>query len=732
MFRHGGRVLDIGSSNLYTAHPDLIKAFIADFRSVDNDSATLAEQLAAGSAYDPVTGGANNAFAGELLEHCGISYLAFDIAKGFQTRIFDLNRETLPPDLHGRFDAVLNIGTTEHVLNQYNSFEVIHDACKVGGFIVNQLPASGFTDHAYFIYTGRLFFDLAGYNGYEIVDVWYDGPTGDDDLFLSARAYSSYFPQLAEIACSAPVNIPNCALTVVYRKKSAAPFKACLETSTSVGEIPTDVHTAYQERSLKQPVTALGQNAEIGAASVRALRRWWPWPQRPKMQSQPQSPEPAPESAELGALKARAEDLRGRLVEDPAQLDEVYGLYADYIGIGEPFPLDIEEHSLRILLKSVRPGDKHATARLVDVLRMQSKPVPPELLYPEAAEAPAATSEALESSGTAATAAPAEASVAGAGAERSAVMQAVQSHVRANQPVPLNLEKQALGFLLVDDPSRADLKRRLHAVMRLLGEQVPESLSNEVRTGLLDEEYAIDYQALLGEFGVQVNHEDMEPEFHPILQEVRRFSMTTVERLYALWTAVRYLQQAGIEGDFVEAGVWRGGSMMLAAREILRSGAAASRRLWLYDTFAGLPRPDTARDVDVLGNRAIDGWEARNLAGDTSVWAYADEAEVRRNMASTGYPADLMRFVVGKVEETVPAEAPERIALLRIDTDWHASYAHLLGTLYDRVVSGGVLLFDDYGHFLGARQAVDDFRRARGIYQPLVRIDYSCRMMIKP
>jgi hypothetical protein len=80
----------------------------------------------------------------------------------------------------------------------------------------------------------------------------------------------------------------------------------------------------------------------------------------------------------------------------------------------------------------------------------------------------------------------------------------------------------------------------------------------------------------------------------------------------------------------------------------------------------------------------------------------------------------------------VPAEAPERIALLRIDTDWHASYVHLLDALYDRVVPGGVLLFDDYGHFLGARQAVDDFRRARGIHQPLVRIDYSCRMMIKP
>lgn len=91
----------------------------------------------------------------------------------------------------------------------------------------------------------------------------------------------------------------------------------------------------------------------------------------------------------------------------------------------------------------------------------------------------------------------------------------------------------------------------------------------------------------------------------------------------------------------------------------------------------------------------------------------------------------LMHFVVGKVEETVPVKSPERIALLRIDTDWYASYRHLLEALYDRLSPGGVLLLDDYGHMLGARRAADEFRRSRAIHLPLLRVDYSCRLMIK-
>jgi hypothetical protein len=316
-------------------------------------------------------------------------------------------------------------------------------------------------------------------------------------------------------------------------------------------------------------------------------------------------------------------------------------------------------------------------------------------------------------------------------AERQTVVAALDDLVRRKETPPLLLEMKMLEYFVADDPSRIDLKRRLHAVLRMLNRPIPPGLSDEVRANLLEQEYAIDFQEMLDQFSARVRYSDMEPEFFPLLEKVRRFSMTTVERLYGLWTSVRYLVEAGVDGDFVEAGVWRGGSVMLMAHEILRSGASL-RPLWLYDTFAGLPRPNPEIDIDVLGNRGIDGWQMNNIAGDTSIWAYADEAEVRANMASTGYPSDRLHFIVGKVEETVPAHCPERVALLRIDTDWHASYTHLLEQLYDRLVPGGVLLLDDYGHFLGARRAVDDFRRKRGIHLPLLRVDYSCRLMIKP
>lgn len=315
-------------------------------------------------------------------------------------------------------------------------------------------------------------------------------------------------------------------------------------------------------------------------------------------------------------------------------------------------------------------------------------------------------------------------------AERGIVLSAVQRLVREEIPVPPALEQYSLETYIADDPGRTDLKRRLLTIYQLRGIEPPEGFEADLKQSILEEEYGTDFQHMLDEFGDQARYADMEREFFPLLEEVRGYSMTSVERLYALWTSVRYLIEADVRGAFVEAGVWRGGSVMLMAREIQRMGTAP-RDLWLYDTFAGLPKPDEELDVDVLGNRAIDGWQGRSLDGEGSVWAYADEEEVRTNMASTGYPATHQHFVVGKVEETLPAQAPKSIALLRIDTDWHASYAHVLETLYDRVVAGGIVIFDDYGHFKGAQHAVDEFIARRKIKLPLIRVDYSCRVLIK-
>jgi hypothetical protein len=88
-----------------------------------------------------------------------------------------------------------------------------------------------------------------------------------------------------------------------------------------------------------------------------------------------------------------------------------------------------------------------------------------------------------------------------------------------------------------------------------------------------------------------------------------------------------------------------------------------------------------------------------------------------------------IHFHTGMVEDTIPRLAPERIAILRLDTDWYVSTKHELEWLWPRLSSGGVLIIDDYGHFTGARKAVDEFFGGQTF---LFRIDYTGRLVTKP
>ncbi len=214
-----------------------------------------------------------------------------------------------------------------------------------------------------------------------------------------------------------------------------------------------------------------------------------------------------------------------------------------------------------------------------------------------------------------------------------------------------------------------------------------------------------------------------------ILQRVKPFSMTSEARLAAVCDAVRYVETRGIEGDIVECGVWKGGSSMALALALLEQGST-SRSLYLYDTFEGMSEP-TQHDTEVHG-----GATAKSLLAQSDkealVWAYSPLDEVKGNLASTGYPAELIHFIKGKVEDTIPETIPERIAILRLDTDWYESTRHELEHLFPRLLPGGVLIIDDYGHWDGARKAVDEyFSRPDVPYPLLFRVDYSGRMAIK-
>lgn len=213
-----------------------------------------------------------------------------------------------------------------------------------------------------------------------------------------------------------------------------------------------------------------------------------------------------------------------------------------------------------------------------------------------------------------------------------------------------------------------------------------------------------------------------------LYRRVGPYTMTTPPRVYALVRAVEYVVARGVPGAIVECGVWRGGSMMAAALTLLRLDAA-DRELYLYDTFAGMPPPsdiDTTRSGERAADLLAEGDE------ESHIWAIASLSDVRDAVLSTRYPEERIHFVEGLVENTLPATAPDQIALLRLDTDWYSSTKHELEQLYPRLAPGGVLILDDYGHWQGARQAVDEYLAANRISLLLNRVDGTARIAVKP
>jgi hypothetical protein len=222
-----------------------------------------------------------------------------------------------------------------------------------------------------------------------------------------------------------------------------------------------------------------------------------------------------------------------------------------------------------------------------------------------------------------------------------------------------------------------------------------------------------------------------DPELADMIERVRPYTLTTPPRLIALRDSVRYIVRHAVEGAVVECGVWRGGSMMAAAIELRRLGDT-SRDLHLFDTFAG-PPPETPEDAPppYLSHSRLRAGLRRLARAEPDVPPETPVAEVRHAVESMGYPPERIVLVEGRVEETLPAQAPDRIALLRLDTDLYASTRHELEHLYPRLVPGGVLIVDDYGHFPGARAAVDEYFGSTGQRVLLTQVDYTACVAVK-
>ena len=204
-----------------------------------------------------------------------------------------------------------------------------------------------------------------------------------------------------------------------------------------------------------------------------------------------------------------------------------------------------------------------------------------------------------------------------------------------------------------------------------------------------------------------------------------RYSMASWERIFANTQAIRHIVRAGLEGDVVECGVWRGGSMMAMAQTLLNL-EDASRDVHLYDTFSGMSAP-----VSQDGTFAQAKFKELQTGENQSNWCQTGLKEVQANLDQVAYPKEKIHFIQGKIEDTVPAHLPEQISLLRLDMDWYEPTLHALKHMFPRLQSNGVIIIDDYGHWEGCRRALDEYLDEMNLNVLLSRTDYTGRIGVK-
>lgn len=203
------------------------------------------------------------------------------------------------------------------------------------------------------------------------------------------------------------------------------------------------------------------------------------------------------------------------------------------------------------------------------------------------------------------------------------------------------------------------------------------------------------------------------------LDIAKRYSKATYQRLHAMELSLKSLDHQNIEGDIVECGVWRGGHIMLARM------ISPQRICWLYDTFTGMTAPGP-HDVKRSGNKT----PRDKMLSKT--WTMASLDEVIDNFKTEKlYDESKLKFIVGDVAQTLldTINLPDKIALLRLDTDWYESTKLELVVLFPRLVQGGILIVDDYGHWMGARKAVLEYFGSN--IKQLKHIDYTAVMLTR-
>jgi O-methyltransferase len=193
--------------------------------------------------------------------------------------------------------------------------------------------------------------------------------------------------------------------------------------------------------------------------------------------------------------------------------------------------------------------------------------------------------------------------------------------------------------------------------------------------------------------------------------------------------AINYILKNNIEGVIIECGVYTGDFEEIWIRELMKNNVV--RDIYLYDTFGGLVEPSendyTCKDARIYSmnkDEVYNTWKNQIINEKINNWCYSPLENVQNRLNATGYSQNNLHYIVGNVMETLKdkTKIPEKIAILRLDTDWYESSKYELEQMYDNVVKGGVIIFDDYYHWEGQRKATDDFFKTLNIDYHFVNI----------
>lgn len=638
-------ILDIGSQNLYHASPEAIRGFVERHGSI-GDVKAFEEEAKRISYFSWPRPGERTSYLSELLDLTPFEYTSYDVCPALKTEIFDLNEEHLPPHYREHFDLVLNFGTTEHIINQLNSFRVMHDALKVGGIFFHQLPSVGWTDHGYFCYHDCFFTDLANANGYEIVERWY---TLAGQASLSGEDIRDPEQPEAPHSGKCPpdlLTVPSFNLNVILRKKTSRPFAVGLELATSHSAVSADIASLYAGGS--RTFSADGSVVSVPRAAL------------PAGNARPVSATPGRELlVELGRRLAR----RLRLSPSQAGTPVVAAT-----GHSAPEPAATPNHQPEPI---VLPTASAAT-----------EPDGPDALPASLiAGLPGHVVEPQEQS-----------------------LDAMRCVEKARSLLDQSQVAEAFGYL---NRARAIVHQFPHAMIELrkISRLYSKAAGVAWAKGECEQAAVMGVLALEAdphakaprELLAQIENAKPGPDTTRhcfVFYDPERANQIHRE---AIRRCLEFTAISGVIGDVLEFGVLAGWSSRIFA-ETMRD-CMIMGNLHLYDSFAGLPEYDSIIDRDSYEIAGRNIWSDKMKFPEEFVATLGGDLEQHiKAKLSTILRPERVQTHRGFYSESLKQPIDAKAALVHIDCDLYQSTVEVLDALYrnDVLQDGCVLMFDDW------------------------------------